>query len=139
MVAGMQRMARGHSRTQAIDRHIGARMRERRIMLGLTQHQMAELIGVSYQQAHKYEKGVNRIPAGRLYQIAQALGIEISYFFKDVERERRAEASELMPPQRMLLELARNFAAIPSPELREALAVLARALAVVDRHDGDSH
>ena len=54
------------SRPQDMDRHVGARMRERRIMLGLTQQQMAELIGVTYQQAHKYEKGINRIAAGRL-------------------------------------------------------------------------
>ena len=46
-------------------------------MLGLTQHQMAELIGVTYQQAHKYETAINRISAGRLYQIAQALDVEV--------------------------------------------------------------
>ena len=44
-------------------------------MLGLTQHQVSELIGITYQQAHKYEKGINRVAAGRLYQIAQALGV----------------------------------------------------------------
>jgi DNA-binding XRE family transcriptional regulator len=68
-------------RTQDIDRYIGARMRDRRIMLGLTQQQLAELIGVTYQQAHKYEKGINRIAGGRLYTIAQALGVEVSYFY----------------------------------------------------------
>ena len=68
-------------RAQEVDRHVGARMRERRIMLGLTQQQMAELIGVTYQQAHKYEKGVNRIAGGRLYTIAQALGVEVGYFY----------------------------------------------------------
>jgi DNA-binding XRE family transcriptional regulator len=47
----------GRARAQDTDRHVGARIRERRIMLGLTQHEMAELIGVTYQQAHKYEKG----------------------------------------------------------------------------------
>ena len=51
-------------------------------MLGLTQQQMAELIGVTYQQAHKYEKGINRVAAGRLYHIAQALGVDVSYFFE---------------------------------------------------------
>jgi transcriptional regulator with XRE-family HTH domain len=61
------------ARAQDTDRHVGARMRERRIMLRLTQQQMAELIGVTYQQAHKYEKGINRVSAGRLYHIAQAL------------------------------------------------------------------
>ncbi len=63
----------GRSRAQDIDRHVGGRMRERRIMLGLTQQEMAELIGVTYQQAHKYEKGINRIAAGRLHHIARAL------------------------------------------------------------------
>jgi DNA-binding XRE family transcriptional regulator len=53
----------GRSRPQDVDRRVGARMRERRIMLGLTQQQMADLIGVTYQQAHKYEKGYQ--PCGR--------------------------------------------------------------------------
>ena len=72
-------------RAQDIDRYVGARMRERRIMLGLTQQQMAELIGVTYQQAHKYEKGINRIAGGRLYTIAQALGVEVGYFYEGLE------------------------------------------------------
>jgi DNA-binding XRE family transcriptional regulator len=57
---------RSTGRTQDVDRHVGARVRERRIMLGLTQQQLADLIGVTYQQAHKYERGINRISAGRL-------------------------------------------------------------------------
>lgn len=99
-------------------------------MLGLTQQQMAELIGVTYQQAHKYETGINRISAGRLYQIARALGVEISYFFEDVDPGGGAQtkAQELMPQQRMLLELARNFAAIKSRKHQEALCHLARVL-----------
>ena len=76
-------------RAQDIDRYVGARMRERRIMLGLTQQQMAELIGVTYQQAHKYEKGINRIAAGRLSSIAQALGVEVGYFYEGWPRRRR--------------------------------------------------
>src|ERR687894_210810 len=77
----------GRSRAQDVDRHVGARMRERRIMLGLTQQQMAELIGVTYQQAHKYEKGINRIASGRLYNIAQALGVEVGFFFDGMEKD----------------------------------------------------
>ena len=64
----------GRSRALDVDRYVSLRIRQRRIMLGLTQQQMAELIGVTYQQAHKYETGINRISAGRLYQIARALG-----------------------------------------------------------------
>ena len=121
----------GRSRALDVDHYVSLRIRQRRIMLGLTQQQMAELIGVTYQQAHKYETGINRISAGRLYQIAQALGVEISYFFEDVEPERRGrtKASELMPQQRMLLELARNFASIGSRKHQDALCNLARVLA----------
>src|ERR687898_1682057 len=61
MVKSSTKPGPGRARAQDTDRHVGARMRERRIMLGLTQHQVAELIGVTYQQAHKYEKGINRI------------------------------------------------------------------------------
>lgn len=116
----------GRSRAQDIDRHVGARMRERRIMLGLTQQQMAELIGVTYQQAHKYEKGINRIAAGRLFTIAQALGVEVGYFFEGLDGEQRFKPT---PQQRMLLELARNFVSMPNRRYQDAICSLARALA----------
>src|SRR3712207_2943773 len=115
----------GRSRAQDIDRYVGARMRERRIMLGLTQQQMAELIGVTYQQAHKYEKGINRVAAGRLYNIAQALGVEVGYFFEGLESK---EDFKPTTQQRMLLELARNFIGMPNRKHQEALCSLARAL-----------
>jgi len=121
----------GRSRALDVDRYVSLRIRQRRIMLGLTQQQMAELIGVTYQQAHKYETGINRISAGRLYQIARALGVNISYFFEDVDPGSGAavsRAQEMMPQQRMLLELARNFAAIKSRKHQEAICHLARAL-----------
>jgi transcriptional regulator with XRE-family HTH domain len=114
------------SRPQDIDRHVGARMRERRVMLGLTQQQMAELIGVTYQQAHKYEKGINRVAGGRLYQIAQALGVEVSYFYDGIDG--RTEGFKPTPQQRLLLELARNFSLLPSRRHQEAVVGLVRAL-----------
>jgi transcriptional regulator with XRE-family HTH domain len=120
------------SRPQEVDRYVGTRIRERRIMLGLTQHQLAELIGVTYQQAHKYEKGINRVAAGRLYGIAQALGVEVSYFFEGLQTADRLVPS---PQQRMLLDLARNYLNIPIRAHREAIAALARALA--ERQNGD--
>ncbi|HET6467096.1 MAG TPA: helix-turn-helix transcriptional regulator [Geminicoccaceae bacterium] len=119
----------GRSRAQDVDRFVGGRMRERRVMLGLTQQQMADLIGVTYQQAHKYEKGINRIAAGRLYTIAQALGVEIGYFFEGLNG---GTGFSLSAQQRMLLELARNFIALPSRRHQEALCSLARALAESD-------
>ena len=104
-------------------------MRERRIFLGLTQHQLAELIGVTYQQAHKYEQGINRVAAARLYHIAQALGVEVGYFFEGLGRD---HAFKVTPQQRLLLELGRNFLAIPIRKHQEALCSLARALAEPD-------
>jgi len=114
------------NRANDTDRHVGARIRERRIMLGLSQQQMADLIGVTYQQAHKYERGINRISAGRLFEIAQVLGVPVSYFFEGLESKR---SPDLTARQRMCLELARNFANINNEKHQEALSQLARALA----------
>ena len=94
----MAQRAAGRSRSQDIDRHVGARVRDRRIFVGLTQQQMAELIGVTYQQAHKNEKGIKRVPAGRLYNIAQALGVDVSYFFESLGSDKAFSATQ----QRML-------------------------------------
>jgi transcriptional regulator with XRE-family HTH domain len=118
-----QRMHR--ARAQDVDRHLAARMRERRIMLGLPQQQLAELIGVSYQQVHKYEKGINRVPAGRLYSIALALEVEIGYFYEGLRT-----AVGFIPPaqERMLVDLAHNFLNIPVQEHRAAIVALARGL-----------
>ena len=113
------------ARARDVDWHVGARMRDRRVMLGLTQQQMAELIGVTYQQAHKYEKGINRVSAGRLYKIAQALGIDVSYFFEGLGSDKAFSAT---PQQRLLLELARNFISIPERKHQEAVCSMARAL-----------
>ena len=132
MVKSSTKPGPGRARAQDTDRHVGARMRERRIMLGLTQQQMADLIGVTYQQAHKYEKGINRVAAGGLSRIAQALGVEVSYFFEGLQTAGRFVPS---PQQRMLLDLARNYLNIPVQKHREAIGALARALA--EGEDGD--
>ena len=114
-------------RTQDIDRHVGARMREGRIMLGLTQQQLADLIGITYQQGHKYEKGVNRIAGGRLYTIAQALGVEVAFFYEGIGAP--SSAGKPTEHQRLLLELTRNFVAIADRRQQEAICNLARSLA----------
>jgi transcriptional regulator with XRE-family HTH domain len=111
---------------QDVDHHLAARMRERRLTLGLPQQQLAERIGVTYQQVHKYEKGINRVPASRLYSIAQALEVEVDYFYEGL----RTAVGFMRPAQeRMLLDLAYNYLNIPIPEHRAAIATLARALA----------
>ena len=120
----MAKPRRGRS-TGAIDDYVGGRIRERRIMLGLTQQQLAEMIGVTYQQAHKYERGINRVSAGRLFEIARVLNAPITYFYEGLGEEARPAT----PHQRMLLEIARNFAEIQNERHQEAVSQLARALA----------
>jgi transcriptional regulator with XRE-family HTH domain len=117
---------RAGGRTQDIDRHVGARVRERRIMLGFTQQQLADLIGVTYQQAHKYERGINRISAGRLFEIAHVLSVPVDHFFEGLNGD---TSRSISPRERMCLELARNFAQIPNERHQEALSQLARVLA----------
>lgn len=69
-------------RSNAVDRHVGAQMRSRRLALGLSQQQLAQMIGVTYQQAQKYELAQDRVSAGRLFQIAQALSVAPAYFYE---------------------------------------------------------
>lgn len=121
----------GPTRPHDVDHYVSQRIRQRRIVLGLTQQQMADLIGVTYQQAHKYETGVNRISAGKLDQIAKALRVDVGYFFQglDADDELAVEHVGVVPQKRLLLELSRNFANIRRRKHRDAVCQLARALA----------
>ena len=117
-------MSKSTSETHRIESHVGQRIRERRTMLGLTQQQLADLIGVTYQQAHKYERGINRVSAGRLYEISQVLGIEISYFYEGLD----SVEDEMTERQRMCLDIARNFSRIKNEKYQDALSMLCRVL-----------
>src|SRR5918993_3560169 len=133
--------AKPGQRANAADRHVGARIRERRVMMGLSQQQLARMVGVTYQQAHKYERGLNRISAGRLFEIAQVLDVPVSFFFEGLAST--SDQQESAPRQRMCLELARNFAMIDNEKHQEALSQMARALAAQSQaaHGGgtDTH
>jgi transcriptional regulator with XRE-family HTH domain len=119
-------MSKRSNRTLEIEQHVGSRIRQRRIMMGLTQQQLADLIGVTYQQAHKYERGINRVSAGRLFEIARVLGVMVGHFYEGLDQP---EEKQVTSRQRMSLELARNFAMISNSKHQEALTHLARALA----------
>ena len=114
-------------RTTTVDKYVGLRIRERRVMMGLSQQQLARIIGVTYQQEHKYERGLNRISAGRLFAIAQALATEPAWFFEGMSAEHAA--GEAPPRQRMQLELMRNFALIQDEGQQQAISAMARSLA----------
>jgi transcriptional regulator with XRE-family HTH domain len=68
----------------AVDGHVGSRVRLRRMLIGMSQEKLGELLGLTFQQVQKYEKGANRIGASRLYEISHILGVPVSYFFDDV-------------------------------------------------------
>jgi transcriptional regulator with XRE-family HTH domain len=108
-----------------VDRHVCQKMRERRIMLGLTQQQVAELIGVTCQQAHKYETGIHRIAAGHLFAIAQALSVDVNYFVDGMNGQ---PSPELTRQQRALMDLARNFIIMPRRH-QDKVSNMARSLA----------
>ena len=107
------------------DQSIGMRIRERRIVLGLTQLQLSKLIGVTYQQFHRYERGLNSISAGRLYEIARRLDTPVEYFFDGLKQE----YPELRPRLRRLLDISRDVSKIENERQQRAISQLTRALA----------
>lgn len=108
------------------DHFIGRRIRERRSMLGVTQRRLAEMIGVTYQQTHKYECGIDRVSAGRLYEIARVLSTPITYFYEGIGEEAALPARSR---RRMILEIARNFGEIRNEKHQEAISQVTRVLA----------
>ena len=109
-----------------VDFYVGRRIRERRLMLGLCQTDLAARIGVTYQQAHKYERGVNRVSAGRLSIIAKALNTEPAWFFEGYESS--PSNAGVPKRQRQLLELMRNFELMQDPKQQQAICAMARVL-----------
>jgi transcriptional regulator with XRE-family HTH domain len=108
----------------AADRFIGMRIRECRTTFGLSQRQLGERIGVTCQQAFKYERGINSVSAGRLYVIARELSTPLEYFFEGLEKDE----SQLPPRQRLLFEVMRNFGDVQNEKYLEVVQKLTRAL-----------
>lgn len=128
-----------------IDELVGQRIRWRRKELKWTQEQLSEKLGLTFQQVQKYEKGVNRISAGRLYELACVLDVEIGYFFEGAKeylslpqqfQEDAAEAAPLPQFDHEAMDLVSHFQQIRNEELRKALLATVKAAGVTD--DGDS-
>ena len=117
----------------SVDVHVGKRIRQRRWFAGLTQHQLAEAVGIKFQQIQKYESGSNRVSASRLWDIADALGVPVTFFFEGLENRVHAPAEHgpEIPPElvddREAMELLRSYYAIPEHQ-RRRLFELARVL-----------
>jgi len=117
-----------------VDVHVGKRIRHRRWLVGMTQQQLAESVGIKFQQIQKYETGMNRVSASRLWDIAAALTVPVSFFFDGLSgEEQMAEpVSAADVPQDILkdkeaLDLIRSYYAIPETQ-RRRLFELARVL-----------
>ena len=116
-----------------IDLHVGARLRYRRMLLGMSQESLAAKLGLTFQQIQKYEKGQNRIGASRLWRLAQALDARVCYFFEGLE-DAPVDAAPDAPrptdfvasPEGLNLNLA--FARIRDPSTRRKVVELVRAL-----------
>ncbi len=120
--------------THPVDVHVGKRIRQRRWLTGMTQQQLAEHVGIKFQQIQKYETGANRVSASRLWDIADALEVPVSFFFEGIEAEEAVEPSGKVPADLMgdkeALDLVRSYYSIPENQ-RRRLFELARVLSDV--------
>lgn len=127
-----------------IDRHVGTRIRGRRVGLRISQTKLGQAIGVTFQQIQKYESGTNRVGASNLFKISKALGVDVSFFFDGCSNESGAEISAARsglsePPSqpfevnpmnsREAFELMHNYFRIADPTVRKRLFQLVRILA----------
>ena len=112
-----------------VDAHVGKRIRHRRWMVGMTQQQLADKVGIKFQQIQKYETGMNRVSASRLWDVADALGVSISFVFEGLGEGQAAATyahGDIMSDKEAL-ELVRSYYAIPEAQ-RRRLFDLARVL-----------
>ncbi len=121
-----------------VDVHVGKRVRHRRWMVGMTQQQLGEAVGIKFQQIQKYETGMNRVSASRLWDIAKAMDVDVRFFFEGIEEgvtdsapeEGQTESPKMqgdLLADKEALELVRSYYAIPENQ-RRRLFDLARAL-----------
>jgi transcriptional regulator with XRE-family HTH domain len=139
---------KGSRRPNPIDVHVGSRVRFRRMLLGMSQEKLGEKLGLTFQQIQKYEKGINRIGASRLFDLAQVLGVPVQFFYEEAPA---GEPSQLLPQgfaerptessiveflrSRDGLELNKAFVRISDAKARRAIVDLVRSLANDDTND----
>ena len=111
-----------------VDVHVGARVRQRRMMMGMSQASLGEAIGLTFQQIQKYERGANRISASRLWGLAVALETPVAYFFADMDQPNTAATDDLMG-RRETLEMVRAYWRIEDPGLRKSVFAHIKAIA----------
>lgn len=117
-----------------VDVHVGKKIRQRRWLVGMTQQKLAEAVGIKFQQIQKYETGTNRVSASRLWDIADALEVDVAFFFDGLKQD-DVDGAAAATPMDMLsdkeaMDLVRSYYAIPENQ-RRRLFELARVLSDV--------
>lgn len=129
-----------------VDTQVGNRLRLRRMLVGLSQERLGELLGLTFQQVQKYEKGVNRIGAGRLYELAGILGVPVGYFYEGLATRAAGDGEGGEQSATHLLEflsggdglqLCQAFMRIRDPQVRKRVVDLVKSLA--DEEQDDLH
>lgn len=121
-----------------VDRHVGNRVRMRRLLVSMSQEKLGELLGITFQQVQKYEKGSNRVSASRLYQIARVLGVPVQYFYDELKEDdgpsgfaesegADAIAGALQSPDGV--QIARIFSETTDPDKRKLILNAVKLLA----------
>jgi transcriptional regulator with XRE-family HTH domain len=136
---------RGSRKPNPMDAHVGTRVRLRRMLLGMSQEKLGEHLGLTFQQVQKYEKGVNRIGASRLFDLSRVLGVPVQFFYDEAPQdvldishspgfaERPAESYVLeFLSTRDGLELNKAFVKITDPRVRRSVVDLVRTLGGAD-------
>lgn len=135
---------KGSRKPNPVDIHVGGRVRFRRMLLGMSQERLGERLGLTFQQVQKYEKGINRIGASRLYDLAHVLGVPVQFFYdeapgaydhttgtRDVpgmaDQQTESQITEFLNT-RDGLELNRAFVRITDPKVRRSIVDLVRSL-----------
>jgi len=128
--AGMNRTvsASPPATARRIDDYVGERIRERRTELGRTQEELGRALKISYQQVQKYETAANRVSAGRLYELACELEVDISYFFEGFDGGEEARPMPHGGHNRAAIDLVRNFMDIGNEDLRTSIGALLKAI-----------
>ena len=133
------------SAVSAIDSYVGSRIRLRRAIVGYSQERLAEEMGITFQQVQKYERGLNRVSAGRLWKLAKILGVSVNFFFEDMDDNFQSTipaqiggalcCCEEAPPiednvleRRDVLELVRYYLLISDPKVAKNIVDLVKSL-----------
>ena len=143
MAKSKQRFGRGTGKPHPVDVHVGSRVRQRRRLLGITQTDLGDAIGVTFQQVQKYESSTNRIGASRIFDLARVLDVPVNFFFEDMPTaiaaispatKRRGRAKKLpgyepdLMVKRETLEFVRAYYEIEDADVRKGVYQLTKAM-----------